>query len=83
MNSPQLENGYLKLASELVDALASYRIPGEQMQVLWVIIRKTYGYNKKEDKISNSQFCELTGLKKPAVCRAINGLVDKKVVISY
>lgn len=81
MSSPQLENGYTKIANEIMDAIINYRIPGEQMQCLLLIIRKTYGYNKKDDFISNSQFCEATGLKKPNVCRAINGLIDKNIVI--
>jgi phage replication O-like protein O len=80
-NSPQLENGYLMLANEIFDALARTRIPGEQRQCLDFIIRKTYGFKKKEDAISNSQFCEATGLKKGNVSRAIKVLVEKKIVI--
>jgi len=81
VNSPQLENGYTKIANEIIDKLVAYRIPGEQMQCLLFIIRKTYGYGKKEDYISNSQFCEATGLKKGNVSRAIKELEEKKVVI--
>jgi len=80
MTSPQLEHGYVKIANEIMDALIKYRIPGEQMQCLLFIIRKTYGFNKKWDTISNSQFVEFTGLKKSSVCRAINVLVDKNIV---
>lgn len=78
--SPQLENGYTKIANEIMNALVAYRIPGEQMQCLLFIIRKTYGFNKKEDAISNKQFCDATGLKRSSVCRAINGLIDKNIV---
>jgi len=81
MPSPQVENGFVRIASEIIDALVSYRVPGEQMQCLLFIIRKTYGYAKKEDMISNSQFCKATGLKSPNVSRAITGLVNKKIVI--
>lgn len=80
MTSPQLENGFLRLANEIVDALAAYRIPGEQMQCLLFILRKTYGFGKKEDAISYSQFCDATGLKKPSVCRALNNLFKKKII---
>lgn len=47
------------------------RIPGEARQVLDFIIRKTYGFNKKADAISLSQFVGATGIKKPNVIRAI------------
>lgn len=80
MASPQLEDGYLKIANEIWDQLVRYRIPGEQMQCLLFIIRKTYGYNKKWDAISGSQFVKATGLKKQSVHRAVKELVDKNIV---
>ncbi len=80
-NGPQIENGYTRIADEIIDALARYRIPGEQMQCLFLIIRKTYGYNKKVDSISLSQFVDGTGLKKPTVCRALRELKEKNLII--
>lgn len=80
MASPQLENGHVRIANELWDALAAYRIPGEQRQCLDVIIRKTYGFKKKQDAIALSQFVEMTGMNKPAVVRALNGLLSKKII---
>lgn len=74
MASPQVENGYTKIANELLEALAKIRIPGEARQVLDVICRRTYGFNKKYDAISLSQFNLATGLKKVAVCKAIQKL---------
>lgn len=71
MASPQWENGYTKIANELLEALCRVRISGEARQVLDVVIRKTYGYNKKEDRIALSQLCFGTGLKKSTVCKAI------------
>ena len=81
MNSPQLENGFTQIANELYDALVAFRIPGEERQCLDYIIRKTYGFHKVEDSISNSQFVSATGLKKGNVCRAIKSLVLKQLVI--
>lgn len=81
MSSPQLENGYTKIANEILDALIKFRVPGEQMQCLLLILRKTYGFNKKEDVISNSQFVSETGLNKSNVCRAIKHLTLKNIVI--
>jgi len=78
---PQLENGFIQIATEIFDALCAFRIPGEERQCLDFILRKTYGYHKKEDAISNSQFVAATGLKKGNVSRAIKNLVLKKLVI--
>jgi len=81
MASPQKEDGYTAIANEIIDrGFFKHRIPGEQMLCLWVIIRKTYGYNKKWDMIANSQFVKLLGLKKQSVNRAIQGLVDKNMI---
>lgn len=78
---PQIENGYLKIANELLDAVIAIRIPGEAMQVFLFIMRKTYGFNKKADCIALSQFTGATGLKRPNVCRAIKKLAEMKLII--
>ena len=80
MKTPQLEDGYIRIANEIWDALISHRIAGVERQCLDFILRKTYGFNKKEDYISNSQFCKATGLKKVAVCKAITQLIAKNIV---
>ena len=56
------------------------RIPGVAMQCLWVIFRKTYGWNKIEETITNQQFQEMTGQSKVAVSKAINKLLELGLV---
>jgi len=80
MASPQVENGYIRIANELWDALCKIRIPGECRQVFDVIIRNTYGFNKKEDRISLSQFEEMTGIKRQNIKRAIDKLISMNMV---
>ena len=81
MNSPQLENGYTKIANEIIDQFCKYRISGEEWLVLWVIIRKTYGFNKKMDTISLTQFSQITGMKRQSVFRALKSLSAKKLIL--
>ena len=78
--NPQKENGYTAIANELMEELARTRIPGAEYQILNVVLRKTYGWNKKVDKISFSQFSELTGLKRPHVIRSAKSLVSKMIL---
>ena len=78
--SPQLDNGYVMIANELFDALIRVRISGEQRQVLYFIIRKTYGWRKKSDAIPLSQFVEATGIRKSNVIRAINSLKLRNLI---
>jgi phage replication O-like protein O len=81
MKNPQIENGYTKIANELMEALCGIRIPGEARQCLDVIIRKTWGYNKRFDHIALSQFTALTGLIRPTVYRGIVKLAKMNLVI--
>lgn len=80
MANPQTENGYTKIANEIQEAFCGIRISGEARQILDVIIRKTYGYNKKEDKISISQFCELTKMRDVDICRGIKKLINMNLI---
>ena len=80
MANPQIENGHIDLANEIVDKLCSFRIPGEEWLVLWTILRKTYGWHKKEDEISITQFQKITGLKRANVYRSIKALLSKKII---
>lgn len=80
MANPQVENGYTRIANEIMEALAGIRISGEARQILDVIFRKTYGYGKKEDSISLSQFYLLTKMPKPRICHAINKLIKMNII---
>ena len=79
--NPQKENGHTGIANEIIEKFCSYRISGEEWMVLWVVLRKTYGWNKKEDFIPLTQFQIMTGLKRPNVIRAIKKLVSKKILV--
>jgi len=80
MASPQTENGYIKIATELWDALVKLHLPGAQRQVLDAIIRKTYGFHKKKDFITLKQFVEMTGIRKQHIVRAISVLLSRNVI---
>jgi len=80
MAMPQVENGYTRIANELLEALAKIRIPGEARQVFDVIMRKTYGFQKKSDPIALTQFTIATGLSKVAVCKALRKLIELNVI---
>jgi len=81
MSNPQLENGYTKLANELLDQVCLYPLSGRELRVALFVIRKTYGFNKKHDKISLSQFQKGTGLDRTSVCRILKKLVACKPLV--
>ena len=77
---PQLEDGYIRIANELFDAvlekLSSYR----HTKVVLAILRKTYGYQKKEDDITISQLAEMTGIHRNNVGAALKELEQMRVI---
>ncbi|KAB0668954.1 replication protein [Oryzomonas sagensis] len=79
---PQCEDGYTKIANELLDALCLTRIPGESMQVFMTIMRKTYGYGKKSDVIALSQLSDATGIVKTHISRAISKLENMNMIVT-
>lgn len=81
MASPQKENGYTATAHELIEAFCRLQISGGAHRVLRVIERKTYGFNKKTDFISISQFQKYTHLDRRTVTRALDELEKCKIIL--
>lgn len=77
---PQTENGFTQIANDLIEQFARIRIPGEAMQVFWVMLRKIYGFHKKSDPIALSQIVAATGLSKIAVCKAVKKLIELNLI---
>lgn len=80
MASPQTEDGFTKIANELLDALCRLHIAGNEWSYVHAVIRKTYGYNKKEDWVTNTQIALLTGMNKVRVSEAKNKLLELQIV---
>jgi phage replication O-like protein O len=80
MASPQKENGYTATAHELIEAFCRLQISGGAHRILRVIERKTYGYNKKKDYISISQFEKYTCLDRRTITRALDELEKSKII---
>jgi phage replication O-like protein O len=79
-DTPQIEDGYTKIANELLDAMCAYFPGGGEGQILLCVIRKTYGWGKKADAISIGQFQEATGLSRRTVIYALQNLEAKNMI---
>jgi phage replication O-like protein O len=78
--TPQLENGYTRLANELLDALIAAGLTSRQWAVFMAIVRKTYGFNKKDDDIGLSQLASMTGIAKAHVSVAVRELESRRMI---
>jgi len=64
-----------------LEKLCEFRISGEANQVLHAIIRKTWGWGKKQDAIALSTLMEMTKLPKRSVRRALRKLEGMNAII--
>lgn len=77
----ELEDGYTRLANALYDELIGADLTKNQSKVAHAICRKTYGFGKKLDRISDNQLAQLTRLPRQKVNKAKNELIAMKVII--
>nr|WP_234898126.1 replication protein [Aeromonas veronii] len=76
-----LDDGYTRLANELYDALIESDLSKNEQKVAHAICRCTYGFNKKVDRIADSQIAKRTKLSRQAVSLAKNTLIRMKVLV--
>ncbi|HEK3117209.1 replication protein [Proteus mirabilis] len=77
-----LEDGYTRIANDLFEAVMCADLTARQLKVVMAIIRKTYGFGKKLDRITNTQIAEMTGIHHTHVCKAKNEMIAMNIVIS-
>lgn len=81
MANPQKENGYTQIANEVLEKLCETPISGGELKIVLCVIRHTWGFHKKTDKISISQLVTKTKLCRKQVCENLNKLVTKKLLL--
>lgn len=78
--APQVEEGYTRIANELMEAMIGFGFTARQWGVVLALARKTYGYQKKEDDVSLSQIGKLCNLPKSHVSSTIKQLAEMNVL---
>ncbi|EGO4574213.1 replication protein [Escherichia coli] len=77
----QLEDGFTRVANELLDAVMASGLSETELCVVLAVWRKTYGYNKKMDWVSNDQLEQMIAKHHTHCSTAKNQLVAKKVLV--
>jgi len=82
--SIQIDDGeFTRLHNTIFEKLAVARFTASEYRCLFFLFRTTYGWQKKEDAISLSQWAKGTGIdpeKRANVLRTLRGLVAKRVI---
>lgn len=76
-----LSNGYTKVANEIQRVKPRLRMSGREWQCFEAVIWLTYGWNKKQDRVTNTVIGELTGLSDTHVSDAIKALAERKIIL--
>lgn len=75
-----VDNGYTRLANELVLQLCKTDLSKRESKVLYAVYHKTFGFNKAKDWICLDQFKELTGIAKNHISETVNGLIARRIL---
>lgn len=77
----QLEDGFTRVANDLLDAAMASGLSETELCILLAVWRKTYGYSKKMDWISNEQLEGMVDKHHTHCSTAKNLLINKKVLL--
>ncbi|WP_079987678.1 replication protein [Salmonella enterica] len=76
-----LDDGFTRIANEILEAVMHAGLSKHQLLVFMAVMRKTYGFNKKSDWVSNEQISELTGIL-PHKCSAAKSVLVKRGILT-
>lgn len=78
----QIEHGkYTRIVNVVLDELVKASLLGAELAICLFVIRKTWGYNKKEDRISLTQFQKGTRKSKPTIIKALKRLHLANIIL--
>ena len=83
MACPQKENGYTSIANELLEQFYRRRFSSSQLKILLLVIRFTYGFNRKTATLSNTFIAAGTGMHEITVSKEVGTLLRDNVLKLY
>lgn len=80
MADVQIENGYTRIANDLLENLAGIKLSPTQYRIIFLVWRYTYGFKRKEHEMSLSFLSKATGIDKRNIQRELKSLEERKVI---
>lgn len=80
MASPQTENGFTRVANEILEQVTQYKFNGTQYKLIMVVWRFTYGFSRQQHEFSNSFFAEATGANLKTIKKELGRLIEELVI---
>lgn len=82
MADVKLKNGYVRVVNNLFDQLFLREFSLKQLRVIMLILRLSYGYNKKYAIIKPKSRFNFANIHKQDINKTLNELIDKKVLLN-
>jgi phage replication O-like protein O len=80
MAAPDLDNGYTRIANELLEAIIRYHCSCGEKDIILSVIRATYGFNRKEHELSETKLAGITKRHKNKIAVDLKSLMDKNII---
>ena len=80
MADVQLENGYTRIANELLEAVLKTSFIATHLKIILACWRYTYGFGRKEAELSLSFLSNATGMSKRYISEGLNELISSNVL---
>ena len=81
MNGPQKENGFTAIANEIMEIIAKTDFNGTQRRIIDVVLRQTYGWQRKEHELSLTFIAKATDIHKMQIQRELAKLIEMDVIL--
>ena len=75
-----LDDGYTRIANEIQKAKCRLRMAGRELCVLDAVIYSTFGWNKKQDFVTNTYLAELCDMDPADVSKALTELARRNII---
>jgi len=77
----QIDKGsYTRIHNAILEQLAYYDFTSREYACILYLLRMTYGFNRKECRLSNGDFAKATNIERPAIIKTLRGLVERNVI---
>jgi len=81
MAKAQTENGFTKVANELLEAMCRVNLSSYEVRVFLSVMRLTYGWRRKSNQISLNELSAMSGIPRQHVSRAVARLSAKQMIL--
>jgi len=82
MASPQLENGFTRIANELLEAITLAPLTKHEVKVVLAVMRETYGWSRPTAiSLTAYRLARITGLQRTEASRVKKDLIARNILI--